>query len=88
MAGGLRVAYANVLLAKQEGLTALERARGESAALRNLANAAELMERHPGLMQLRLLQAVEAGSGNRVVIALGQDRAGSQEASIAAEGDA
>jgi regulator of protease activity HflC (stomatin/prohibitin superfamily) len=76
MAGGLREAYANVLLAKQEGLAALERARGESAALRNLANTAELMERHPGLMQLRLLQAVEAGSGNKIVVALGRDGSG------------
>jgi regulator of protease activity HflC (stomatin/prohibitin superfamily) len=76
MAGGLREAYANVLLAKQEGLAALERARGESSALRNLANTAELLERHPGLMQLRLLQAVEAGSGNKIVVALGQDRSG------------
>jgi regulator of protease activity HflC (stomatin/prohibitin superfamily) len=78
MAGGLREAYANVLLAKQEGLAALERARGEASALRSLANTAELMERHPGLMQLRLLQAVEAGTGNKIVVALEQDRLGSK----------
>jgi regulator of protease activity HflC (stomatin/prohibitin superfamily) len=88
MAGGLRDAYANVLLAKQEGLAALERARGETAALRSLANTAALMERHPGLMQLRLLQAVEAGSGNRIVVALDQDRGRSTGTVVASEGDA
>lgn len=86
MAGGLREAYANVLLAKQEGLAALERAGGESAAIRNLANTAELMERHPGLMQLRLLQAVEAGSGNKIVVALGQERTATLAAGVS-EGD-
>ena len=87
MAGGLREAYANVLLAKQQGLAALERARGESAAIRNLANTAELMKRHPGLMQLRMLQAVEAGSGNKIVVAFGPEGSGavSEEAM---EGDA
>lgn len=70
MAGGLRQSFADVLQAKQEGLAALERARGESAALRNLANSAQLMERHPGLLKLRLLQAVQEGSGNRVLISL------------------
>jgi regulator of protease activity HflC (stomatin/prohibitin superfamily) len=75
MAGSLRSAYADVILAKQHGLAALERARGESAALRNLTNSADLLERHPGLAQLRLLQAVEAGSDNRIVIALDPERA-------------
>jgi regulator of protease activity HflC (stomatin/prohibitin superfamily) len=88
MAGGLRDAYSDVVLAKQQGLAALERARGESAAIRNLANTAELMERHPGLMQLRLLQAVEAGTSNRIVIALDPDRGRSAEIEAAGEGDA
>ena len=35
-------------------LAALEKARGETAALRNLANAARLVEERPALMQLRL----------------------------------
>jgi len=54
--------------ARQEGLAALERARGETAALRSLANAAHLIERNPALMQLRLLQAVGQNSGNTVVL--------------------
>src|SRR5438552_15698929 len=36
----LKRAFGEVLKAKQEGQAALERARGESASLRNLANAA------------------------------------------------
>jgi regulator of protease activity HflC (stomatin/prohibitin superfamily) len=70
----LRTAFADVVAARQQGLAALERARGESAAVRNLANTAQLMEKHPGIMQLRLLQAVESGSGNRIVIALDPER--------------
>ena len=42
--GELRRAFAQVVKAQKEGLAALERARGESAALRNLANAAKMME--------------------------------------------
>lgn len=87
MAGGLKNAYSDVVEARQKGLAALERARGESAAVRNLANAAQLMEKHPGIMQLRLLQAVELGSGNRIVIALDPERGKSSDVGIAAEGD-
>ena len=87
MAAGLRGAYADVVQAKQQGLAALERARGESAAVRNLANAASVIERHPGLMQLRLLQAVEAGSGNRIVIALDPTARDGVELAVEAEAD-
>jgi regulator of protease activity HflC (stomatin/prohibitin superfamily) len=88
MAGGLRNSYTEVVEAKQRGLAALERARGESAAARSLANAAQLMEKHPGLMHLRLLQAVETGSGNRIVIALDPERGRSSDVEIVAEGEA
>jgi len=46
--------------AKLEGQAALERARGEHAALRSLANAARLTKDNPELMNLRLLQAAGA----------------------------
>jgi len=85
MAGGLRQSFVDVLQAKQEGLAALERARGESAALRNLANSAQLMERHPGLMKLRLLQAVQESAGNRIVISLDGESPGTSAESAAAE---
>src|SRR5438552_2513239 len=52
----LKRAFADVLKAKQEGQAALERARGESASLRNLANAARVLEDNPALMNLRLMQ--------------------------------
>jgi regulator of protease activity HflC (stomatin/prohibitin superfamily) len=65
--GDLKRAFAQVALAQKEGLAALERARGESAALRNLANAARLLDGNPSLLQLRALQAVSQSSGNTVV---------------------
>jgi regulator of protease activity HflC (stomatin/prohibitin superfamily) len=50
----LKRAFSDVLKAKQEGQAAPERARGESAALRNLANAARVLEGDPALMNLHL----------------------------------
>jgi len=46
-AADLKRAFSDVLKAKQEGQAALERARGESASLRNLANAARVLEGNP-----------------------------------------
>ncbi|HEY6224295.1 MAG TPA: slipin family protein [Gemmatimonadales bacterium] len=69
--GDLKKIFAQVVKARQEGLAALERARGESAALRNLANAAGLVEQRPALMQLRVLQALGQTPGNTVVLGLG-----------------
>lgn len=66
--GELKNIFAQVVNAKNEGLAALERARGESAALRSLANAAHLLESNPNLFQLRLLQTLNATSGNTVVL--------------------
>jgi regulator of protease activity HflC (stomatin/prohibitin superfamily) len=51
-----------------DALTALERARGETAALRNLANAASLLKDNPALLQLRLVQQLAATTGHTVVI--------------------
>jgi regulator of protease activity HflC (stomatin/prohibitin superfamily) len=67
--GDLKKAFAEVLKAKQEGQAALERARGESAALRNLANAARLLESNPALQNLRLMQSIGA-PGNTLVMGL------------------
>jgi regulator of protease activity HflC (stomatin/prohibitin superfamily) len=66
----LKRAFSEVLKAKQEGHAALERARGESAALRNLANAARLLEGNPALMNLRLIQSLSAAqnAGNTLVL--------------------
>ena len=68
--GELRKAFSEVLKAKQEGQAALERARGESASLRNLANAARVLEGNPALMNLRLMQSLSAAqnAGNTLVL--------------------
>jgi regulator of protease activity HflC (stomatin/prohibitin superfamily) len=66
--GELKKIFTQVVKARQEALAALERARGETAALRSLANAAHLIERNPALMQLRLLQVVGQNTGNTVVL--------------------
>ena len=68
----LKRAFADVLKAKQEGQAALERARGESASLRNLANAARVLEGNPALMNLRLMQSLSAAqnAGNTLVLGL------------------
>lgn len=65
--GKLKETFAQVVNAKKEGLAALERARGETAALRNLANAAKLVDENPGLMPLRLVQALGQGAGTLVL---------------------
>lgn len=74
----LKRAFAEVLKSKQEGQAALERARGESAALRNLANAAKLLEGNPALMNLRLIQSLSAAqtAGNTLVVMPGPDWSG------------
>jgi len=66
----LKRAFAEVLKAKQEGQATLERARGESAALRNLANAARVLEGNPALMNLRWMQSLTTAqhAGNTLVV--------------------
>ncbi len=66
--GELKNIFAQIINARNEGLAALERARGESASLRNLANTAKLLENNPALLQLRILQALESKSGNTIVL--------------------
>jgi len=66
----LKRAYAAVVAARQEGAASLERARGETAALRSLANAGRMLDDHPGLLSLRLVQELSASGGNTVVLGL------------------
>jgi regulator of protease activity HflC (stomatin/prohibitin superfamily) len=68
--GKLKEIFAQVVHAKKEGLATLEKTRGETAALRNLANAAKLLEGNPNLMQLRLLQTVGGASGNTLILGM------------------
>ena len=68
--GDLKNMYAQVAKARQEGLALLEKARGETAALRSLANAARMLDDNPNLLQLRLIQALGESSGHTVVLGL------------------
>jgi regulator of protease activity HflC (stomatin/prohibitin superfamily) len=72
--GELKKIFAEVVRAQKEGQAALERARGETAALRSLANAARLVQESPALMNLRVLQSVAgaAASGGTVVLGVPQ----------------
>jgi regulator of protease activity HflC (stomatin/prohibitin superfamily) len=69
-AGEMKKAFAQVVKAQKEGQAALERARGETAALRSLANAARTMDDNPNLLQLRALQALTDSAGNTLMIGL------------------
>ena len=68
--GEVKRLFNQIVKARKEGLAALEKARGETAALRHLANAAQMMEDHPSLLQLRALHQIGDASGNTVVIGL------------------
>ena len=73
--GDLKKIFAQVVKARQEGLAALERARGETAALRNLANAAQMLQRNPQLFQLRLLQVAGQQTGTTLIVGMPQGSA-------------
>ena len=66
----LKRAFAGIVAARRDGEAALERARGETAALRSLANAGRMLEDNPGLVQLRILQQLGASSGNTIVLGM------------------
>lgn len=68
--GKLKDMFAQIVNARKEGLAALEKARGESAAMRNLANTARLLENNPSLMQLRIIQAFGESKGNTFILGM------------------
>ncbi|MFI5014214.1 MAG: SPFH domain-containing protein [Hyphomicrobiales bacterium] len=69
----LRRLFSEVERAKLEGQAALERARGEQAALRSLANAARMLKGNPELMNLRILQTLSAPAGkSKPTLVIGQ----------------
>lgn len=67
----LRAAYAELVTSRTRGLVQLEAARAETAALRSLANGAKLLDEHPALAQMRLVQALPYGT--TVKLALGSN---------------
>jgi len=68
--GEMKKAFSQVVKAQKEGQAALEKARGETAALRNLANAAKMIEDNPNLLQLRALQSLADSGNNTLVLGL------------------
>jgi regulator of protease activity HflC (stomatin/prohibitin superfamily) len=86
--GDLKKVFSQVVRARQEGLAALEKARGESAALRSLANAATLVESRPALLSLRLLQVIGQDSGNTVMLSMSGDGGFGAQAKAGSKGDA
>ena len=77
LSGDLKNAYQGVLTSKKESLAKLEKARGEAAALRTMANGARLFENNPELLRLKYLETLkEAGSsgyGNTLVIGVPEE---------------
>lgn len=67
----LRNAVLEAQVAQRQGAAKLEVARAETAALRSLANAAKLLDDHPALARLHLVQA--APYGTKIVIGLDTD---------------
>ena len=60
--GDLRAAFAELVVGRHRAQAQLEAARAETAALRSLANGAKLLDDHPSLAQLQLVQALPPGS--------------------------
>ena len=63
-----RKMFTEVERSKMESEAAVERARGEHAALRVLANAARLMRDNPALANLRFLQTLEQSPGAKTIV--------------------
>jgi regulator of protease activity HflC (stomatin/prohibitin superfamily) len=63
----LKQLFAQVVEARQAAQAALEKARGEAAVLRHLANTARLLEANPALVTLRTLDAAAHGRGTIVL---------------------
>lgn len=68
----LRAAFAEAVVARTQGQARLEAARAETAALRSLANAATLLDDHPALARLRLVESLPPGA--TVVLGSAPDR--------------
>lgn len=79
--GALKEAFSQTARARQEAQAALERARGESAALRHLANAARMLDDNPSLYQLRLVQAAADGGRLHLRVEVPESRADAADGS-------
>ncbi len=70
--GNLRKAFSGILEAQKDAQRQLEKARGEQAVLRKLANSSGMYESNPALLQARLIQALS--SGNNSIVFTSDDR--------------
>ncbi|MDH5677424.1 MAG: slipin family protein [Nitrospinota bacterium] len=70
--GPMKQVFAETVKARQEAMALLEKARGETAALRSLANAANMVKDNPALLHLRTLQS----TGNTLVFGVDPARLG------------
>ena len=78
LGGEIKAAMVSVLTARKEAQAKQERARGEAAALRAMANAARVCENNPELLRLRYLETLKeigAGHGNSLFIGVPQELA-------------
>ena len=62
--------FTQVVEARKAAQAAVERARGETAVLRHLANAARMLESNPALVTMKTLQAMGSGK-NTIVLGAG-----------------
>lgn len=70
--GDTKRAYSEVVQAQLQAKAALERARGEGAAMRSLLNTAELVRKNPELLQLRALQQFGGGNQTQLHLTIGE----------------
>lgn len=62
----LKRAYGGILEAQKNAQVNLEKARGEQAVLRSLANSSKLYSENPSLLQARVIQALASGNNSIV----------------------
>jgi regulator of protease activity HflC (stomatin/prohibitin superfamily) len=72
----LKKAYSGLIEAQKEALIKLEKARGEHAVLRSLANSAKLYDANPALAKARVMQALDSGNNSIVFGGDGQPKIG------------
>lgn len=65
--GPVRQMFSQVVEARKAAQASLEKARGESATLRHLANAARMLENNPALVTLKTLQTLNEGKHTLVM---------------------
>ena len=66
--GELKRIFNEVVKARKEAQAMLEKARGETAALRHLANTAKIVRANPELLKLKELQVMSDTEGNTFVM--------------------